>query len=396
MTSTLDGALFRRLLEFLEDSFSKSDLKILVRTELNMDLEDSVNTAVGLRELAFGLINDLIRTGRLVELIRAIRSARQTKPDLVAFCDSLLLPQNGDVTPGPSNVLRKAVDAFNNGFENRIELFKYINAYKKLHDVLHRLQGFHPTIAAAVEKRKADPGQPLAEDVAFFLDDSVRIADESVQETEFPDKPPDWVHKLATAAEVLKGADLEKMPRQVERLGSLVSRGLAALNRELCDNASRLQPNELVSSLDGILNALGAVRDLAMTKLRGEVEGYRKLCLQLDELIRAHDLCQKIYNALFDEAAGLPAVTTPGELYDWEDAKKSLDELAQQRKDDTRVRRTTEAAKLFEAANQAEGFRTLVSRFNDLFLATDTALLDVTHKLPIKALTLHQALEKIQ
>ena len=80
----------------------------------------------------------------------------------------------------------------------------------------------------------------------------------------------------------------------------------------------------------------------------------------------------------------------------WGVAKKSLDELALQRKNDKRVQRTNEAAKLFEAASQGQVFHTLIERFDDLFMETDKALLKVTNKLPRMAMALHNALEKFQ
>ena len=167
---------------------------------------------------------------------------------------------------------------------------------------------------------------------------------------------------------------------------------MGPLNDKLFENASRLQPTELIISLDNILAAIGKDTDPAMDKLRGEVEDFRGRCTELHELTKAHNLCQKVDDA-FHEAAGLPAVTTD-DLSDWDVAKKSLDELVLQRKNDLRVQRTAEAARSFESANQLQEFRKLVARFDDLFTETDRALLKVTNKLPTKALALNELLEK--
>jgi hypothetical protein len=150
----------------------------------------------------------------------------------------------------------------------------------------------------------------------------------------------------------------------------------------------------LIGSLKDILTALGTDGTPATAKLRGDVEEFRRLCAELDELISAHNLCQKIDDSLH-EAAGLPSVTS-AELSDWDIAKKSLDALALQRKNDMRVKRTNEAASLFESANQTQAFKTLIERFDDLFMETDKALLKVTNKLPPKAMALHTALEKLR
>ena len=390
----LNGRQIGELTEILRISFSRSDLTFLVRTKLEMVLDETVSTDDGWKNVAFNLINSLNREQRTIELIRAIREARPKDTTLIAFCDPLLAQADREAQQASAVALRKAVAAFNDGFQERNEYFKYLNAYKELHDVLHDLQSFHPTIAAAVAERKADPSRPLADDVAFFLEDKVKSVSESVKDIEFPDRPPAWIAKLVTAVEVINGSDVKKMPRRVELLKTLPSEGLGPLNDKLFESASHLKPRQLVSSLKDILTALGTDGNPAMANLRGEVEDFRSLCLELGELIKAHNLCQRIDDSLH-EAAGLPSVT-PEELSDWGVAKKSLEELASQRKNDRRVQRTNEAAKLFEAANQGQAFHTLIDRFDNLFMETDKALLKVTNKLPHKAMALHNALEKIQ
>jgi Effector-associated domain 1 len=386
----LNGTQIGELTDIIVAAFSRSELTILVRAELDVVLDDAVSTDDGWRTVAFNLIDSLDRQERAIELIRIIREARPQAASLIAFCDPLLAQANNKVQPHSVDGLQKAVVAFNAGFDNRNELFKYLNAYKELHDVLHELQSFNSKVAAAVLDREANPIQPLAEDVAIFLEDHVEMARASVRDIEFPDKPPSWVAKFVAAVEIITGSAVDKMPRQLERLKALPSEGLGPLNEKLFENASRLEPKKLVRSLNEILNALGTDGNPRKARLRSEVEEFRTLCCELDELISAHNLCQKIDDSLH-EATGLPSVS-PAELSDWDIAKKSLDELAAQRKNDKRVQRTNEAARLFEAANQAQAFRTLIERFDDLFMETDKALLKVTNKLPRKAMSLHTAL----
>jgi hypothetical protein len=374
------------------ESFDRDELAYLVRTKLNTNLDDTVAPGAAMKLTAFRLIDDLNRRERVLELIQVVRNARPNVAAVQEFCNPVRDQKNRVET---SEALRKATAAFNNGFQERNELFKYLNAYKELHDVLHKLQSFHPKVEAALADRKTNPSQPLAEEVSDFLQEQVEIAGENVKEIEFPDRPPAWIAKLATAVEVITGSDVAKMPRQVERLKTLPFEGLGAMNEKLFENARRLQPKQLIGSLNDILSALGTDGKPTTAKLRGEVDGFRSLCAELDDLINAHNLCQKIDDSL-REAAGLPSVNSPGELSDWGDAKKSLDDLALQRKNDRRVQRTNEAAKWFEAANQAQAFRTLMERFDDLFMETDKALLKVTNKLPRKAMALHTALEGFQ
>jgi hypothetical protein len=216
-----------------------------------------------------------------------------------------------------------------------------------------------------------------------------------VKETEFPNRPPRWIKRLADAIKGLAGSDMKEVARQAEVLKALPAENLGPLNDELFKNASRLQPQQLIASLDEILAVLDAAGNPAMAKLRDdELVEFRALCSVLDELIAAHNLCQQIDNA-FHEAPGLSSVTTKT-LTDWDIAKQSLDELAAQRKHDRRVQRTTEAARLFEAADQGEAFLNLAEKFGNLFMETDKALLKVTNKMPRKAIALHSALEAVR
>jgi len=293
-----------------------------------------------------------------------------------------------------ADALRKAVAAFSDDFQRNYQLFKYLEASKQLHNVLHELKSFLPEITRDFTERKADPSRPVADDVGDFLEDHAKTAVKYVKDIEFPDKPPAWIARLVTAAEVIRGSDVEKMTPHVDRLKKMTLDCLGPLNEKLLGFAKHLQPGELICSLNKILAALGTNGNPATVSLRREVEEFRSLCSELDELIKAHNLCQKIDDA-FHEAAGLPSVT-PGELLDWSVAKESLDVLASQRKNDKKVQRTQKAAKLFEAANQGHEFQNLIEMFDDLFGNTDLRLLDVIHMLPVKAMALRAALEVFQ
>ncbi len=390
----LNGQQVGTLTQILVNAFSRDELTILVRVKLDLVLAAEISTDEAWRKVAFDLIDNLERQERTIELIRAIREERPKNTTLVAFCDPMLAGSNGVAQPGSTDELRKAVAVFDGGFQRRNVLFKYLNAYKALHDVLHELQSFLPKISAAVAERIADPSQPLADDVALFFEDNVKIVRESVPETEFPENPPSWIARFVTAAEVIGGSDVEKLPRHFERLKTLPPEGLGPLNDKMFENASRLDPRQLVAALNSILAAIGTGGNPAMATLRAEVEEFRSLCTELGELKEAHNLCQKIDDALH-EAAGLRSVTSK-ELSDWDIAKESLDELVLQRSRDRRVQRTIEAAKLFEAANQGQEFLTFIERFDDLFMQTDKSLLKLTNKLPRKANDLHAALEQFQ
>lgn len=139
----LNGPQIGALTQILVTAFSRSELTILVRVKLNVDLAAEVSTDDAWRNVAYDLIDTLDRRGQAIDLIRAIREERPRDTTLISFCDPLLSQTNGAAQQIPTDALRKAVAAFNNVFGERIEYFKYLNAYKVLHDVLHELQSFH-------------------------------------------------------------------------------------------------------------------------------------------------------------------------------------------------------------------------------------------------------------
>ena len=95
----------------------RSDLTFLIRTKLEMVLDETVSTDDGWKFVAFNLINSLNREERTIELIRVIREARPKDTTLIAFCDPLLAQADGEAQPASAVALRKAVAAFNDGFQ---------------------------------------------------------------------------------------------------------------------------------------------------------------------------------------------------------------------------------------------------------------------------------------
>ncbi len=390
----LSGQQIGELTEILRISFSRNELTYLIRTKLEIVLSETVTTDDGWKMVAFNLVDSLNREERAVELIRVIWEARPNDTRIIALSDEIAAQSDDADHTVSVDSLRKAIGAFNDGFEQRNELFGYLDAYKQLHDVLHELQSFNATVAETAVRRKADPSVPIAEDVVFFLRDHAKTARDCVAETEFPGRPLRWIDRLDDAIRDLTGNDIAKMLRAVAILTKLPTEELAPLNEKLFENASHLHVQELVASLDKILNALSLDMSSALVKLRAQVQEFRSLCSRLDQLTQAHNLCQKIDYDLHQVAELRPV--TSDDPSDWVDAKKSLHDLTLYMPNDEKVAHTSAAASLFEAANQGPAFEALVARFDNLFMATDKALLKVTNKLPVKAIALHAALEKLR
>ena len=387
----------------LTSAFEVGDLFRFATERLAFDdvrIADEVDFSQKPSQVVFSLVEVALHYGRLPQLVLAVRDERPNREDARALVEAFR--RLGLVVPAAARpdtviiptVVREAVAAFSDDFQRNYQLFKYLEASKQLHNVLHELKSFLPEITRDFTERKADPSRPVADDVGDFLEDHAKTAVKYVKDIEFPDKPPAWIAKLVTAAEVIRGSAVEKMTPHVDRLKKMTLVDLGPLNDNLLGFAKRLHPEELIRCLNKILAALETNGNPATVSLRREVEEFRSLCSELDELIKAHNLCQKIDDA-FHEAAGLPSVT-PEELLDWSVAKESLDVLASQRKNDKKVQRTQKAAKLFEAANQGHEFQNLIEMFDDLFGNTDSTLLDVIHKLPVKAMALRAALKVFQ
>ncbi len=360
----------KRLHKAICDCYDLPELEQMVRFGLEQRLDELTKEA-GLREIVFALIEWAARDGRVGELCSA---ATQFKIERHAQVPELLALR-AECEPGmPPDGLWKAVGEFHTRFQTRKDLFRFLNACKELHDVLHEVQGYHAQLMAAVAALTAQPGGGLAGDAKLALEGWVATASESVRDSEFPEAPPAWIARFAAAYGDITGPDPGKAARAVERLTNLPAKELARLNDRLIDYARRLQPEQLISLLDAVRAALEARKTNA--------------------LIHAHNLCQNVANALL-EANGLKEVSKD-DLADWGETSGWLATLASSRPTDFRVARTFEAARRFETAEEqtaaTQAFTTLIERFEDLFKKTDEALLKLTNQLPIAALTLEAAL----
>jgi len=393
----LTGAQLGTLRDLVVKTWTRSELRILVRIKLERALGGDVNTDDGWKVVVFDFIDALNRDETVPVFTQVLREDKPNFDDLRSFCENLVTGEPGQPAPDAGE-LRRAIGAFNEQFND--DLFKYLNAYKELHDVLHELQSFLRKVADAVEARVAAPASPLAEDVDYALREYLARAELNAPDIEVPESPPRWIARLKAAVceFTAEPADPGRMSSQLKRLKLLPAEGLAPLNEMLFAIAKRLKPRNLIDALDQILASLGDDKAPARKQLRTDAQAFRTLCADLDHLSTAHNLCQTIDDAL-REANGLAAVTAAG-LSDWKEAREALDELVEQKSADDlmvlRVRRTADAARLFESANQAEAFQTFSARFDDLFLKTDKALLRVTNSLTRQAIALQKALKALE
>src|SRR5262245_6057491 len=141
----LTGQQIGELRDLLCDVFKLAELIQLVRISLNETLE----TIVAVREqsmqnVAFALIEWVEARDRTRELLQAVRAERSGVERVRRFCDPLLTsagPGGGPSAPAPPEQVHTRINEFSTVFGQRRDWFKFLNAYKALHDVLHKLQG---------------------------------------------------------------------------------------------------------------------------------------------------------------------------------------------------------------------------------------------------------------
>jgi hypothetical protein len=388
----LTGPQIGEFRKILCNAFTRDELTPLLHEKLNFKLDAEVSADQGWEMAAYQLIGIFDRQGRAIDLIRVVRQARPDFKEVPEFCDPLLAQREGQVF---LNSLQQAVGAFRAEFQQRKDLFRYLNAYKELHDILHDLQTLHLQALTALAARTGSAANPPTEDVAPALRDLVTRAQETVVDTEFPDRPPRWITQLAKAVDDALGPDAAKVARAVDRLDNLPATQLAQLNDTLIGYARRLRTSDLFDLLDAVQAVLPpAGTNRTLEKLRSEVARFRGLCLQCAGLIDVHDLCQSVQNAL-REGAGLRSIT-PEALTEWPETKTWLTEIGKRRPTDPRAQRTIKAADGFEAAPSESSFTNLVEKFSNLFRTTDKMLRDVTNKLPNAADCLETAMESFR
>jgi hypothetical protein len=423
----------RRVREVLLDQFPQpSDLEMLLDDALGQVL-DQVAEGKNHTEVCFKLVGWLWvdQAGRLRPLLAAATRGRPNSDEL----KSLLAEVESDLsrakerrvdrgpersaapllaadTPGPppptppppggSAAVRAAVRRFAEAYDKpeRQAQLKYLKAHKELHDILHDLQVEEPRVAEAADGRAA--GAPVPDDIRMALEQWGEAAARAADNTEFPEAPPDWVADFAAAVEDLTGSDPAKAARAADRLAGLPAAYQGEHDAELVKCARRLRAAELVGLLEGILAAANpATADTA--DLRKAVVEFRRLCHDLTGLIRDHNLCQKVNDAL-QAGRGLRGTgATAAVLDDWPDIRGWLGELAEPPPPAVgvsyRVARVMKAARAYEAAPRptaGDAFDAFDEKFADLFFNTDKDLLKVTNGLPDAAKTLETALERYQ
>ena len=396
--STFPAKLLGTIRDLLRDAFKVNEMLRLVEFDdrLRDVLNDLPSGQPSTEESATALVGLADRHGILLDLVVKMKELRPNNTD-ISVLPAHVRAAGANGASVPADDLGKTVAAFLERFRKKHEITVYIKAYKKLHDILHELEGYIQQLEATQAEWKANPTNPLSEDLTDYLKERSERATESMKDIESPQRPPAylaWVATFAVEVEAISRPVVEKLPRHIERLKSLPPQGLSPLNAKLVDSSNALDPRNLIDSLDAILSALGPEGNPRTAKLRSDILAFRVMCSKLDGLIDAHNSCQAIANEL-QEGKGLPSVT-PDDFLGWDTIKRTLAAIPPQPRIATPLQRTSEALQRFEAANTSENFRNLNVRFDALFMTTDKTLLDTTDQLATQATTLRNALDEFR
>jgi hypothetical protein len=390
------GQQFGEFRNLLCDHFSVDELAQLVKISLTEKLGSIVGLGRPLVNIAYDLIEWLEHRDRTLEFLRAVRDERVTVPRVTSFCDPFLTPLDPGATRGTSGMpdrsaLREKVVEFRTLFRDRKGKFKFLNAYKTLHDVLHKLQDQQVAILSAAQRFHVHPDDRLElKVIADQLEDElVAEAKAALPNAEFPTEAwLQWVSQFEDAVKKLRSSletpDLPALDRAVQILGTLQNRQ-SALNEELIRCAKRLETNELLGKIEAILDGLRQLPATAAEDLHAGLNRFRKLCESLNALILDHDACQKIATSLAVPADRIVA----SEVFQWNEVLAALLQIAARRPEDKGAARMAEYARAFDSATEPKlaktSFTLLSEQFGRLFYKTDERLLDITDHLVTEA-----------
>jgi hypothetical protein len=399
--ATLDQTrtLAERSRDALLESFSASDLLMLVGDRLRINLDEVVNRNQEHNAVVFDLVRWALRKGRLCELLSAAADRVPGKPILAALCSECVSGSSGTPQSAAERArLRDAVVRFAERFRQRQRSVRLLEAYKSLHDILHELEGFQDTINRAVAAARGGPAGPDAESVVDQLRDWAAAAAEWAKQTRAPQIHRKWTRSFDEHVEVIAKALTGSGPlpadfnsattgsrsdvnRAVECLANLPAERQSGLNDLLIETLADFQSNDLQQPLAEVLDAVWATSGGAAFEDR--LTAFNAAVQAVADRSRDHDFCQKVSDILI-QACQLTVVTAD-KVTAWADVCNWLNQLAGYRPTDQRVKRTAESAKRFdEATTPAEAtvaFRRLEERFADLFYVTDKSLLADTQRL---------------
>jgi hypothetical protein len=396
----LTGEQFGDLVAATCEALDWSALEHLVRIRFNVVLEVEVaGSETAFKTVAAKWVDWLEQRGRTADFIGYLWAERKGNDRVRRFYEAYTaaappVGPAGPAAPAPAvpGPARDAVIEFKLYFRESEVQFRYLNAYKDLHEKLHVLHEMSDGIDKAVDRFRRRPDDKMElEVIAEELQALAREAHESATALEDPADAP-WLEALAEASDGLAAAaraagaaDLGRLDRCVNILHELPDQHQAGLDAELLKTAKRLRSDRLAKTAADALTRFGDTGPAApplLSEFRARLGGFSGLCDRLTQQIERHNACQRVELTLAPFAA--TATVSPDRIPGWGWAAAELANLATARPDDPRARQTAAAAATFGAAagpQAADLFAGLLIRFRKLFHEADKELLEATDDL---------------
>lgn len=335
----------------------------------------------GLRIVLPELLEHLDSRGKYEEFLFTVETD-YPNPRMVALANKIRTGPSDPPNPGPF----KAIQSLVVEIESRMDRFGYMNACKRLHDILHGLHREYGVLDMAVQTRMRDK-QPLSRGARSLLTDLISDAEETCEGLEFQEQRPEWIDSLKNCLEALTGDEPDAWTGALLELERLPAKEMRPLNDRLVDNASRIDFEQLSGHANVVLQVISDLTDPGAEELRTAVELFGRRCRRMTFLVKTHNICQ-----LIDERLSpiREPVNLASKFYDWRSISPRLNEFKEsaqseidqdQKLADTinRIADTCDAAKEYQASSTLEdanrAFNQFRATFNDLFDATDKEVL---------------------
>ncbi len=386
----LDGAQAERLRALIAKLDPAQFEVFFARAPMGKPLANVVFVKQPFDAVARDTVEWLEFSDKTFDFLVAFREHKKAVAEIAAFCDPILQQGRDYVPPGPAPLTAAQVNdeivAFRTIFEQRHDLFQYLDAYKTLHDVIQKLQDQLGALrlTASQYRSTAVPVQ-FAPVLVSILDDltdkQLASARRSRPLAEYPDDF-DWVDSLAAALDQMRAAvpaaNHDEIDAALDALAAIPSRQ-SELNVVLVRTAEKLlrrwdAPGQVARILSGPAQSGHAL-------LLADLDPFRALCLELNTLTTDHNLCQEIEESL---AVADPNSAVATGIVHWNAVYAALLRLAARRQKDVGIARLSEYAHTFAAAvpPQSPGaFVLLRSQFGRQFNQIDDTLITVTREL---------------
>jgi hypothetical protein len=366
----------KRLHAELVSYFTLPELTSLAQFELNATLSNVVFVQTAFGNVAFEFIGWCHREGKLGDLVKA---AARCKPEIVVF--QTLCREFDNLLAGAAPTAQD-FRTFAGRFSVLLRYLEFLQAYKKLHDILHDLDGEIETFQHEADAR-GTAGVPISTGAADYLQGKVAEALEWRAKTEHPAKQH-WVERFSKTVEEFLGPDPTKHDRALRRLKNLPAQELELLNSQLTDSAHRVDLEELGELLDWRLDGL--------PELAKAVSDFRRACVRVRDLTAAHDICQFIDREF---RAAPEGISTSTDLDNWDDIRNGIEQVGVLRPNELNTTRVVTACTSFAAGGAAAEtlFHNLRAKFAKLFELVDKELLDAIQPLLSSAFRLSTSLE---